>query len=247
MNELDGASALVTGASAGIGRATAAALASEGADVTLVARSGDRLESIAEEFERDHDVAALPIPADVRDPEAVADAVSTAVERFGGLDVAVSNAGVGGGYHERVDEMNLADYERMMRTNADGSFHVARAALPHLRAAEGYLVFVGSFAGKYPYPISPVYAATKGWVSAFTRSLQAAEGEDGVAVTVINPGGVRTEFAVSEDETQADRYDPGEAIEPEEVAEAIVLAVTRPGGSTVTEVELLRRDQFGGS
>lgn len=247
MDDLDGTAALVTGASEGIGRATVDALAERGADVALVARSEDDLRRVADEVRDDHGADAAVLPADVGDRDAVTAAVDEAAERFDGLDAVVSNAGVGGGFGERVDEMAIEDYERMTATNVDGAFNVARAALPHLRDSAGYLVFVGSYAGEHPYPASPVYGATKAWLSSFAESLQAAEGDDGLAVTVVNPGGVRTDFEVDEGRTQADKYDPGEAIEPSEVAEAVLLAVTRPDASVVTQLDLYRRDQFGGA
>lgn len=245
MDQLADAAALVTGASAGIGRATAAELAARGADVALVARSETELNEAAGAIADEHGVETVALPADVGDRTAVDDAVSTTVERFGGLDVLVSNAGVGAGFGERVDDLSDDAFEAMQRTNADGAFYATRAALPHLRERDGNLVFVGSFAGKYPYSVSPVYAATKAWLRSFALSVEAAEGENGVAVTVVNPGGVRTGFD-GDGVTQADRYAPGEAPEPEEVAEAVALAVTRPESSTVSEVDLFRRDQLEG-
>ena len=238
-------SAVVTGASSGIGQATAEALARAGADIALAARREDRLREIAEEIENGGDAAAVPVETDVRDERAVEALVERAVDRFGGVDVLVNNAGVGRGFGDRVSELDTDDYETMMRTNVDGTFYATRAALPHLLELEGALVFVGSFAGQYPYPANPVYAGTNAWIRSFAHSVEADVGPEGVAVAVVNPGGVRTNFSIGDGVTQQDNYDPGEAPEPEEVADVIVDAATSRRSTTISEVNVYRRDQLG--
>ncbi len=239
---LDGKAALVTGASSGIGRAVATALAREGADLTLLARREDRLVSIANELGVAHEVDAQAAPTDVRDPDQVATAVDGALDRHGRLDVAISNAGTG--VFGDVDEVELEEFHATVETNVNGTFYLTRAVLPALRAAEGNLVFVGSFAGQYPFPGGPVYAGSKAWIRLFAHSVEARAGADGVAVTVINPGGVRPPFAVGEDATQVDRYDEGEAPEPTEIADAVVFACQRSKAATVHELNIYRRDQL---
>ncbi|SFR57865.1 SDR family oxidoreductase [Halogeometricum limi] len=239
---LRGQTALVTGASSGIGAATAHRLADEGANVALVARREDRLEALADELEAGHGVETLVHPADVREETRVDDAVDAVAERFGRLDVVVVNAGLARG--SDVTSMTTEQYRTMMDTNLDGSFFLTRASIPHLAESEGVLVFLGSFAGHYPRPFNPVYAATKWWVRGFAHSVAASAGEDGVAVTVVNPSEVRTEFAV-EGETFADRFDAGEVTEPEEVADAVVFAA-KQDNSAVQELNLYRRDKFSG-
>jgi NADP-dependent 3-hydroxy acid dehydrogenase YdfG len=128
-------------------------------------------------------------------------------------------------------------------------FFTARAALPHLRASSGILVFVGSFAGQYPRPGSPVYAATKWWTRGFALSLAGQVGDEDVGVTVVNPSEVRTSFGEEfgdEDAAFERRFDPGEVTEPDDVAEAIAFAATRDPPNAVTELDLFRRDKFGG-
>jgi NADP-dependent 3-hydroxy acid dehydrogenase YdfG len=240
---LDDDATLVTGASSGIGEATAREFASRGARVALAARSGDRLASLAAALEREHDTETLVIPTDVRDETAVENLVATTVETFGGLDVLVNNAGLGRGGD--VADLDTADYRAMMDTNVDGVFFATRAALPHLAASDGNLIFVGSFAGQYPRPGNPVYAATKWWVRGFAHSVEGQAGPEGVGVTVVNPTEVRTEFGGADGDTFAERFDPGEVSEPSEVADAIGFAATRDH-STVHEIDLYRRDKFGG-
>lgn len=235
----DGKTAIVTGASSGIGRETARALADDGANVVLAARREERLEELATALEADYGVETLVLPTDVTDEEAVDDLVERTVETFGGCDVLVNNAGLERG--AAVEDLETADYRAMMDVNVDGTFFATRAALPHLQESEGTLVFIGSFAGQYPRPTSPVYASTKWWLRGFALSVSAAA--NNIAVTVINPSEVRTEFG--EDETQAERFAAGEVTEPEEVADAVAFAVEQER-SMVSELDLYRRDKFSG-
>ena len=240
---LDDDVALITGASSGIGEATAHALAREGADVALAARRRERLESIAGAIESEFGAETLLVPTDVRDEAAVEAMVEETVEAFGRLDVLVNNAGLGVGGD--VEEATTEQYRLMMGTNVDGVFFATRAALPHLREADGNLVVVGSFAGQYPRPGNPIYAATKWWVRGFAHSLEGQVGPDGVGVSVVNPTEVRTEFASEENESFEERFEPGEVTEPEEVADAVAFAAAQDR-STVHEIDLYRRDKFEG-
>jgi len=235
--------ALVTGASAGIGEATAHALAREGADVALAARRQDRLEAIAGEIESEFDVGTLVVPTDVRDEAAVEAMVEATVDEFGRLDVLVNNAGLGVGGD--VEAATTEQYRLMMETNVDGVFFATRAALPHLRETEGNLVVVGSFAGQYPRPGNPIYAATKWWVRGFAHSLEGQVGTEGIGVTVVNPTEVRTEFGNEEGAAFQERFEPGEMTEPAEVADAVAFAAAQDR-STVHEIDLYRRDKLEG-
>ena len=242
---LDGETAMVTGASSGIGAATARRLAAAGANVVLAARREERLGEIADEVETEYGVDAAVVPTDVTDEDRVAALVETTVERFGGLDAVVANAGLG--INESVEEMSTETYRTMMDVNVDGAFFTAREAVPHLRETEGTIVFVGSFAGQYPRPGNPVYAATKWWVRGFALSLAGSVGEDGVGVSVVNPTEVRTEFGSEDEEmdTFEDAFDPGEVTEPSEVADAVAFAVRQEPPTATTEIDLYRRDKFG--
>ncbi|MFC4247165.1 SDR family oxidoreductase [Natribaculum luteum] len=242
-SRLDGATTIVTGASSGIGAATCRALAAEGANVVLAARSEDRLEEFAAELESEHGVETLVVPTDVREAEQVDALVAETVDVFGGLDVLVNNAGLARG--SDVEELSTDDYRTMQDTNVDGVFYATRAAIPHVRERGGHLIFVGSFAGQYPRPFNPVYAATKWWVRGFAKSVAAQVGEDDVGVTVVNPSEVRSEFGSYDGDPFAERFEEGEVTEPEEVAEAIAFAATRDH-SSVSELDLYRRDKLSG-
>lgn len=239
---LDGRTALVTGATAGIGAATATALAEAGANVAFAARREARLAELVQRIERDLGVDAYAVPTDVREESQVGHCVESVVEEFGRLDTVVVNAGLARG--SAVADMTTDDYRTMMETNVDGAFFTARESISHLRETDGTLVFVGSFAGQYPRPFNPVYAASKWWLRGFAHSLEASVGPDGVAVTVVNPSEVRTEFGSDYGESFEDRFDEGEVTEPEEVADAIVFAA-KQDNSTVSELDLYRRDKFG--
>ncbi|WP_255151391.1 SDR family oxidoreductase [Halorarius halobius] len=239
MDSLEGQSAVVTGASSGIGAATARALAREGANVAVAARRSGRLQELAGELEGEFGVEAAVVPTDVTDREAVDALVETTVERFGGLDLLVSNAGVAAG--RDVVGMSDDEYGRMMAVNCDGTFYATRAALPHLRDSEGTLVYVGSYAGRHPRAYNPVYAATKWWTRGFAKSVSAGVGDE-VAVSVVNPAAVRTEFEVDGEQFR-DRFDPGEVVEPEEVADAVAFAAAQ-SPSMVHEIDLYERSKL---
>ncbi|WP_253737826.1 SDR family oxidoreductase [Halohasta salina] len=241
---LDGQTAIVTGASSGIGAATARQLAAAGANVVLAARSEDRLDELADELAADYDAETLAVPTDVRKEWAVDSLLTETVDTFGGIDVLVNNAGLSRG--SDVATMDTEDYEAIQETNVDGVFYTTRAAIPHIREREGHLIFVGSFAGEYPRSFNPVYAASKWWVRGFAKSIAAQVGDDGVGVTVVNPAEVRSEFESTDGRSFAEVFEAGEASEPSEVAEAIVFAATREG-SSISEIDINRRDKFADS
>jgi len=241
--ELATTTALITGGSSGIGRETARALAAEGANVVVAARRESKLRDLAEEVETEHDVETLVVPTDVTDHTAVEELVEEAVDAFDGLDVVVNNAGI---IYPGMDDLSVEQYREMMAVNADGMFYTTKAVLPHLRESEGHLIFVGSYAGNFPIPGAPVYSASKWWTRGFALSVAGDAGVDGVAVTVVNPSTVRSEFGSEYREPNTEKFEPGDVTEAGDVADAIRYAATRDPPNTVSELDLYRRDKFGG-
>lgn len=241
-SQLDGQTALVTGASSGIGQETASVLARDGANLTLAARREERLEALSEALEGEYGVETLAVPTNVREQDAVEAMVEGTVDTFGGLDIVVSNAGAGAP-GTRVDDIPTEEFYWVVETNVNGTFFTTRAAMPHLRESEGVLVFVGSIAGQYPRPATPLYAATKWWIRGWALSVEGMVGPDGVAVTVVNPAEVRTDIEVL-DQSMTEHFGPGEVTEPEEVAEAIAFAARQSERSTVSELDLYWRGKL---
>jgi NADP-dependent 3-hydroxy acid dehydrogenase YdfG len=239
---LSGRTAVVTGASSGIGRETCRVLACEGANVVLAARREERLHEVAEDLESAHGVETLVVPTDVCDEAAVTALVDAAAEQFGAIDTVVLNAGLARG--SDIESMTTEEYRAMQDTNVDGVFFLTREALPHVTESGGHLIFVGSYAGEYPRPYNPVYAATKWWMRGFAKSVSGQVGADDVGVTVVNPAAVRTEFDL-DGTTQAERFAPGEVVEPAEVAEAIGFAAEQ-SPSMVHEISVYERDKLTG-
>jgi 3-oxoacyl-[acyl-carrier protein] reductase len=217
--------AVVTGASRGIGEATALTLAQAGADVVVTARTGDELAALAERLAR-MDVAALPVVADLTREEDVERLRAAALERFGRVDILVNNAGVG--KYGPLVSLSAADYDWMMNTNMRSSFLCTAAFLPGMLARrQGWIVFVSSVAGLKGLPNESVYCATKFAQMGFAQALDYETREQGVKVSVVAPGGVGTHFAFGTGRTPGDPSLEA-MMDAKDVAEAVLFAVTQP-------------------
>jgi short-subunit dehydrogenase len=218
---------LVTGASRGIGRATAEAFAERGCTLGLVARKSEELDGLAETL-RGRGGVAHAFPADVGDREQIEAALSRFIEEVGGLDVLVANAGVA--HYGPFLELPAEEAERMTRVNWLGTVYTVRAALPHmLERAGGRIVIVSSAAGHRAFPSAAVYGATKFAQRGFLEALRHELSETGVGVTGVYPGEVQTHLHDDDraHERMPEWYRPRAAIPPERVANAIVQAVER--------------------
>ncbi len=237
--------ALVTGASRGIGAETARQLAADGFNLVLAARSETPLQRVAEDITTSHDGTAHAVPTDVTDPDAVAALVETTLERFGRLDAVVVNAGTGERRNVPLTELSLEEYHTVRATNVDGAFYTTRAVVDHLRETDGTLVFVGSYKGKYPSTSTPVYAASKWWLRGFAQSVAGRLGSDGVAVSLVNPTGVTTDFGRdTREQTNVELLDAEDALTASDVAKTIVTAVDQDAPGAITELDLFRRDIY---
>jgi 3-oxoacyl-[acyl-carrier protein] reductase len=215
---LQGKVALITGASRGIGRAVAQALAEQGTRLGLASRSGDDcgLEGV------------VARRCDVREQDQVEAVVAETVDRFGRLDILVANAGVGA--YGPLLELPAEHLEEMIDINVKGTIYAVRAALPHLiDSGEADIVTIASEAGRRGVPLEAVYCASKFAQVGFTRSLDHELRELGVRVTNLCPGGVATEFAMGTGRTP-DMPELEGMMSPEEVAEVAWFVVSRPKG-----------------
>lgn len=232
MSRLDGKRALVTGASAGIGAATARALAREGAVVTLAARRREQLEQVATDCP-----GSRVLELDVRDAAAVAAALEG--ESF---EIALLNAGLALGT-DSLGAGDPEDWSVTIDTNLKGLLNVLRQVLPPMEArASGDLVLLGSVAGRQVYPGGNVYCATKHAVRAIYESLRIEHEGRGVRFTTVDPGMVKTDFSAVRFRGDQDRaakvYAGVEALSPEDVADAVLYAVTRPPHVNIGEIVL---------
>jgi NADP-dependent 3-hydroxy acid dehydrogenase YdfG len=250
---LDGTTALVTGASSGIGEATALVLAEQGAAVALAARRRDRLEQLAERV-RAAGGTALVLEVDVTDPAQATEAVERTVAELGRLDTLVNNAGVM--LLGPAEQAPLEEWRRMVDLNVMGLLHCAHAALPHLLAAAqdgprrvADMVNVSSVAGRHARAGSGVYNATKFGVGAFSEALRQEVTQRHVRVSLVEPGVVETELIGHNrpevQETVLQRFAGVERLQSEDVADAIAYVVTRPRHVAVNELLVRPTEQQG--
>jgi NADP-dependent 3-hydroxy acid dehydrogenase YdfG len=245
---LQGTVVLVTGASSGIGAATARRLDGEGAAVALVARRRDRLDDLASMIGG----RPLVVEADVTDQTQAVAAVERTVTEFGRLDTLVNNAGImllGPAFDSPTQE-----WDRMIALNVQGSLYVTHAALPHLLSAAddsprkvADLIYISSTAGRVARPGGGVYSLTKFGIAAFAESLRQELIAKRVRVSVVEPGTVHTELVthLREDLRRAaeDQVDSIEALEPEDIADAVAYIVTRPRRVAVNELLVRAAEQ----
>lgn len=241
MPQSNSKTAIVTGASSGIGVATAHQLSQAGYNVILAARRKDRLEAIAKELGS----TSHAIPTDITNPKACADLVEKTIERFGRLDVLVNNAGIG--LYDPIPDADPEDWRKMFDVNVLGVLYVTQAAVRHmLERRSGHLIFVSSVAGRrVPHSYGAVYSATKYAITAIAEGLRGDLNGQGVRVTTVEPGLTRTEFPTgsSSDPTEYyanKNYDP---LEAKDVAAAITHAVTLPTSVSINEILLRPSNQ----
>jgi NADP-dependent 3-hydroxy acid dehydrogenase YdfG len=245
---LEGTVALVTGASSGIGEATAVALAAEGAKVAVAARRRDRLEAVAERIDSD----VLVIETDITDEASARGMVEGTVAEFGRLDMLINNAGVM--LLGPIVDAPVEEWKRMVELNLLGLLYCTHAALPHLlRAAEGDprqvadVVNISSVAGRVARQSNGVYSATKFAVGAFSESLRQETAQRHVRVTLIEPGATMTELAGHNRPEVLEgiraNFANAELMRAEDIAESIVFTVTRPRHVAVNEVLIRPTEQ----
>ena len=237
---------MITGASSGIGEATARSLAPLGVRLALAARRMERLESLAKDLERDHGTASLLQAMDVRRVSDCESFVKAALERFGRIDVLVNNAGLARG-RQYVAEGIESEWDEMIDTNVKGLLHMSRLVLPHLiRQNSGHVVNLGSVAGLGVYEGGSVYCASKWSVKAITQAMRLELNGVDVRVTEICPGLAETEFSIvrfhgeeKPDEAKKNSDEVYRGYQPltaADIADCILWALTRPAHVDIDEI-----------
>jgi 3-hydroxy acid dehydrogenase / malonic semialdehyde reductase len=227
---LEGKKAIVTGASSGIGAATAKALLREGASVATGARRVDRLAELGD--------GAVALELDVTDARNSESFVANAVERLGGLDILVNNAGLALG-RDPFDESTEEDEEALIETNVHGLIRMTRLCLPHI-ADGGHIVNIGSIAGRQAYEDAALYVTTKFAVRGFTYALREDLLGRPIHVTTVDPGLVESNFSLvrfrGDEEAARKVYEGVEPVTPDDIAECVLFVVTRPQRVNIDEL-----------
>lgn len=243
MPELTGKCAIVTGGTKGIGRAIAEALLGRGVAVTISARTAADVERVSGELNDGQFVSrpapaaedrgrALGIACDVRRPDDCRRLVDEAVAAHGGLDILVNNAGIG--FFAPVEEMGVEDWQRVIETNLNGVFYCSHFAIPHLkRGGGGWIINIGSLAGKNAFPRGAAYNASKFGLVGFTEALMQEVRHDGIRVSSIMPGSVATGFT---------HPTPGAGddwkVQPQDIAQIVLDLLDTPERTLPSRVEV---------
>jgi 3-oxoacyl-[acyl-carrier protein] reductase len=229
MTHLEDKVAIVSGGSRGIGRSIARALAAQGATVIITARNQDTLARTVAELRKDK-ANVEGLVADVGDEAQVTHLVQHVVHTHGRVDILVNNAGVG--VFKPVADLTAAEFDRMWATNMRGVFLLTKAVLPHMmRGKSGEIVNIASLAGKNSFKGGAGYCATKWALRGFASSLMLEVREHNIRVVTVFPGSVETSFSTSGKKGN-------NITQPEDVADAVIFAVTAPGRSMFSEIDV---------
>jgi 3-oxoacyl-[acyl-carrier protein] reductase len=235
MNQLNGKVVLITGASSGIGYATASLLAAEGALLVLVARRRNRLEALAAEAQA-YGSKAIIVAGDLREEATSLAAVTAATEAFGRIDILIANAGIGN-YKDLV-ETTATEYDEIMDSNFKSTWLIARHTVPVMIAQKsGQIMLVSSVAGLYGFAGEATYCAAKFAQMGFAQGLDTELRPHGIKVGTINPGGVKTEFAIGKGRTGKEVAD-SEMLEAVDVANAILFACSQPALVRIIQLQM---------
>jgi len=243
MTSFSGKIVLISGASAGIGRACAVTFAQAGAKLVLFARRKDRLQELSTDLKQKHGTASYIVELDVRDRKAVQQVFNKLPDEWQKVDVLVNNAGLSRGL-DKLHEGSIDDWEEMVDTNIKGLLYVTRAVLPGMVARNrGTVINIGSIAGHEVYPRGNVYAATKHAVDALTKGLRMDLVETDVRVCTVDPGLVETEFSMvrfrGDKERAKKTYQGLQPLSPQDIADAVFFAATRPPHVQISEMIIL--------
>jgi 3-oxoacyl-[acyl-carrier protein] reductase len=227
--------AIITGASAGIGQATAWALVREGAKLVLTARRKERLEQLAAEAKK-LGGEAICVVGDAREESTARQTAEQAQKALGRIDILINNAGMGN-YKNLVDT-SAEEYDEMIDSNVRSTFLFARHVVPvMIEQHSGLILMISSMAGVYGFAGEATYCATKFAQVGFAQGLDKELRPHGIKVGTINPGGVKTEFAIGKGRTEQGVAE-SKMLEAEDVAQAVLFACTQPAGSRIIQIQM---------
>lgn len=236
--------ALITGATSGIGRATAYEFAKHGIHLILCGRRLERLDTIKAELEKQTDVCTLDF--DIRNKIKVFEALESLPDNFKQIDILINNAGNAHGM-DFIQDGDPEDWDAMIDINVKGLLYVSKAVIPQMTQRKaGHIINIGSSAGREVYPKGNVYCASKYAVAAITEGMRMDLNPYGIKVCSINPGLVETEFSsvrLKGDPNAANHYKGYKPLQPEDIAEIIHFAVTRPAHVNIADVLVFPTDQ----
>ncbi len=239
--------ALITGATSGIGKATAKQLAEQNYNLIITGRRKERLENVATEIIGKYNCEIITLNFDIRNKQDVEDAIDCLENEWKNIDVLVNNAGLAAGA-EPIQDGLVDNWERMIDTNIKGLLYISKKVMPlMIERKTGHIVNIGSVAGKQVYVNGNVYCATKHAVDAITQSMRIDLLQYGIRVTQIAPGAAETEFSVvrfNGDENKAKQVYKGyEPLYAEDVADAVVYAVNRPSHVNINDIFIMSTAQ----
>lgn len=238
--KLSGKTALITGASAGIGWSSALALAEEGANLVLSARRQERLAELEAAVQKVGG-KAVSIAGDAKVEETARQAVDLAVKTFGSLDILINNVGIGN--YKNIIDTSAEEYDEMMDSNVRSTFLFTRYAVPvMIKQGSGTILMISSMAGVYGFGGEAVYCATKFAQVGFAQALDKELRPHGIKVGAICPGGVKTEFALGKGRTEESVSASG-MLDPEDVAGVVLMACTQSPRSRIIEVQMRTMDE----
>lgn len=231
---------LITGATSGIGKSCAVAFASEGANLILIARREERLLKLSDSLTEEYKIKILPIVLDVRNNSEVKKAIGKLTDEWKSIDILINNAGLARGF-SKINDGEVEHWEEMIDTNLKGLLYVTRAVSPLMVEREkGHIINIGSTAGHEAYIYGNVYCATKFAVKGLTQAIRIDLLDKNIKVTTVDPGMVVTEFAkvrFSGDEERAAKvYEGVNPLGPDDVAQAVLFAATRPAHVNINEI-----------
>jgi len=238
---------LITGASSGIGKATAEKFGKHGFDLIITGRRADKLKSVADKIRRKYAVTVLELPFDIRNNKEVKKALSKIKGPWKPVDILINNAGLAKGFHE-IHEGKLEDWETMIDTNVKGLLYVTRIIAPQMvKRGKGHIINVASTAGKEVYPKGNVYCATKHAVDALTKSIRLDLHKYGLRVSQVAPGHVEdTEFALVRfdgDKAKASIYEDFKPVNSKDIAKIIYFIASQPKHVNIQDILVMGTQQ----